>query len=411
MKTNIVTLLGGLVITSVILSETAFAQADAGDKVQMQKMRQEELDRSSRERIKQSFSPDTPQNIQKQLDKLAEKKTAAEKTVVYARSKLNSANKDLALAERTGNASEIAKATKDVTYWTDTVKGAEAELASLEAETKTAIQSFQKSILDPAQSNIVLPGDSLQIFVLEDEAFNGIYQVRRGGYVILPRIGRVSVAGKDLAAAEKTVKESLEATQLRQGTVMIERTRGDVEEESSGVIYLAGEFNTPGPMKIPAGFAPTIVTTILRSGGVTPQADLMHVKLLRLESNKALVEDIDVKGILEGNGLTLDLSLNPGDIVVVPSFTPIVYVTGNVKTPGIQKLFQDEELTAYTAILRAGGFARFANLKRVYVIRDYGAGEKQKQPVNIKDVQAGKVADIVLRPKDIVVVPESFFSF
>jgi protein involved in polysaccharide export with SLBB domain len=411
MNMNILKLVGGVAVTAMVVSTAVAQPADAGDKVRDFKQKQEELNQAGREMIKKSFSPDTPQNIQKQLDKLTERKTNAERAVQYARGKLNSANKDLAAAEKTSNAAEVAKASKDVSYWTDTLKTAEAELAQVESEMKGAITNFQKSILDPVQSNIVLPGDALQIFVLEDDSFNGIYQVRRGGYIIMPRVGRVSVAGKDLQSAEKTVKESLEATQLRQGTVMIERTRGDVEEESSGVIYLAGEFNTPGPMKIPAGFSPTIVTTILRSGGVTTSADLSKVKLLRLESGKALVEEVNVQGILEGVGLPSDLSLNPGDIVVVPSFTPIVYVTGNVKNPGIQKLFQDEELTAYTAILRSGGFARFANLRKVYVIRDHGNGEKRKIAVNIKDVQAGNVPDVVLRGKDIVVVPESFFSF
>ena len=38
-------------------------------------------------------------------------------------------------------------------------------------------------------SKMILPGEVLQVFVLEDEAFNGLYQVRSGGYVVMPRIG------------------------------------------------------------------------------------------------------------------------------------------------------------------------------------------------------------------------------
>jgi polysaccharide export outer membrane protein len=96
---------------------------------------------------------------------------------------------------------------------------------------------------------------------------------------------------------------------------------------------------------------------------------------------------------------------------VIPPFAPVVYVTGNVERPGTLRLFQDETLTAYAAILRAGGFARFANLKKVYVVRDLGNGEKAHIPLNIKDVQRGEAPDIILQGKDIVVVPERFFSF
>ena len=46
-----------------------------------------------------------------------------------------------------------------------------------------------------------------------------------------------------------------------------------------------------------------MVTTILRSGGITEVGDLEAVKVRRLESGSALVEDINVKAILEGTGL------------------------------------------------------------------------------------------------------------
>jgi protein involved in polysaccharide export with SLBB domain len=114
---------------------------------------------------------------------------------------------------------------------------------------------------------------------------------------------------------------------------------------------------------------------------------------------------------MEGAGLQSDLDLNPGDIIVVPAYAPLVYVTGNVARPGVIQLSPDEELTAYSAILRCGGFARFAKTRGVYVLRDRGNGEKTRIPVDIKQVQSGKMSDVILQGKDIVVVPEKFFSF
>jgi protein involved in polysaccharide export with SLBB domain len=191
----------------------------------------------------------------------------------------------------------------------------------------------------------------------------------------------------------------------------LERSRDIYSTDSSNVIYLAGEFVNTGPLRIPEGVSPTILTTILRSGGLSKSADLTRVKLLRLEGGKGLVEEVDVKAILDGSSPTSDLALNPGDVVVVPSFAPVVYVTGNVKTPGTLILQPDEQLTAYAAILRSGGFARFANLKKVFVLREHGNGEKSRIPVNIKLLQQGKVQDVILQGKDIIVVPESFFSW
>ncbi len=349
-------------------------------------------------------------NIQTELNGLSEKKAALGREMEYAKAKLDNAQKQHQVSVRLAAQDEIEKWKREMDAWQSRVSAAEAEIAKIDSDTASAILRLQQR-LDESSKGVMLPGEVLQLFVLEDESFNGLYQIREGGYVVLPRVGRVAVVGKDMGGVERAVKEALEATQLRQATVMVERARGVYAETKTDVVYLAGEFQTPGPMKIPEGFSPTIVTVILRSGGLTPVADLTRVKLLRLEHGRALVEEVNVQAILDGTGLQSDLALNAGDIVVVPAFSPIVYVTGNVQSPRILQLTPDEELTAYSAILRCGGFARFANLSKVYVMRDLGAGEKKKIPVNIKDVQKGKTSDIVLQGLDIVVIPESWFSW
>ncbi len=389
----------------------AFGQAGgtAMDRLDAWRHAQEEF-KSAEKALAQQGLSGTSGNVQRELDKLNELRSSAEREIEYTKSKLNNASRQLTVVQKTGPQSEIEKWQREVNAWQSRVNAAQLELDKVEQQTAEALQQYQDSIFDGGDG-LILPGESIQLFVLEDETFNGLYQVRQGGYIIMPRIGRVQLAGKDLPSAEKAIKDALETTQLRQATVMLERTRGVFDPGSGDVIYLAGEFRTPGPMRLPQGFAPTVVTTILRSGGITDVGDLERVKVLRLESGNALVEDVNVKAILEGTGLQSDLSLNAGDIIVIPAYNPIVYITGNVAQPGVLSLYADEELTAYTAILRAGGFARFAAKKRVYVIRNMGNGEKVKHPINIKDVMKGEVPDIVLKGLDIIVVPEKFFSF
>ena len=65
-----------------------------------------------------------------------------------------------------------------------------------------------------SDSNVILhSGERLDIFVLEDPSLNGCYQVRRGGYIIIPAVGRVSVAGQSLSKATEVVRKAIEATQ------------------------------------------------------------------------------------------------------------------------------------------------------------------------------------------------------
>ena len=404
--------IGSLFATVVLLVGTMAHGQQTGtaiDRLDAWKRAQEEF-KSAERAMTQVGLTGVSGAVQRELDKLAELRASAEREIEYTKSKLNNAARQLTIVQKTGTQSEIEKWQREVNAWQERVNAAQLELEKVEQQTQEALQRYQDTLFDGGDG-LILPGESIQLFVLEDETFNGLYQVRQGGYVIMPRIGRVQLAGKDLPSAEQAVKGALEATQLRQATVMLERTKGVFDPGSGDVIYLAGEFRTPGPLRLPQGFSPTVVTTILRSGGITEVGDLEKVKVLRLESGNALVEDINVAAVLEGTGLQSDLALNAGDIIVVPSYNPIVYITGNVAQPGVLSLYADEELTAYTAILRAGGFARFASKKRVYVIRNMGAGEKKKIPINIKDVMKGEVPDIVLKGLDIVVVPEKFFSF
>ncbi|MGC8829991.1 MAG: SLBB domain-containing protein [Verrucomicrobiia bacterium] len=408
MRTTTLNIVGVAIATGLVLIS---AQAQQADKKATEFVTSIKEWREAEKAVSQTKFKAT--QLQQEVDRLSKQKTALQRQLEYANLSLESALRSLKIAQAITppDKEAVDKAQKNVDYYQAQIRQAQADLTKCEQELRQTIEAYRKALQEPLESKLILPGEVLQLFVLEDETFNGLYQVRSGGYIILPRVGRVSVVGKSLEEAQTAIRQALEATQLRQATVLVERSPGIYGEDYADVIYLAGEFKTTGPLKIPAGIKPTLVTTIIRSGGLTENADLTRVKLLRLESGKSLVEEVNVQAIMEGAGLQSDLDLNPGDIIVVPSYAPVVYVTGNVVKPGVIQLSPDEELTAYSAILRCGGFARFAKIRGVYVLRDRGNGEKTRIPVDIKQVQAGKMADVILQGKDIVVVPEKFFSF
>jgi protein involved in polysaccharide export with SLBB domain len=366
-----------------------------------------EFKRAEEQLQKQEATADV---FQRELNQLMEQKLTWQREVDYAHKELDKANGQLDRFSKLGMPADVAKSKQQVSNWDARLKTAVVELEKVEVDIRDKIRALQDSIKVSAENSVIVPGDSVEVFVTEDETLNGVYQVRQGGYIILPRVGRITLVGKDLGGAEQAIKEALGISQIRDATVMVERPAGG-GLGSGAVIYLSGEFLRPGAWKIPPGVSPTIVTAILRSGGLRPDADLTKVRLLRLVTGQALVEEVNVQAIMNGAGLPSDLALKPGDIVFVPAFANVVYVTGNVLKPGAFKLLPDDELTVYSAILRAGGFARFANRKKVYVLRDQGNGAKQKIPVSIKELQAGQGSDIILKSKDIVVVPERFFSF
>ena len=77
----------------------------------------------------------------------------------------------------------------------------------------------------------------------------------------------LQLAGKDLPSSEKAIKDALETTQLRQATVMVERTKGVFDPGSGDIIYLAGEFRTPGPLRLGSGRERRGCVTIVRASG------------------------------------------------------------------------------------------------------------------------------------------------
>ena len=358
--------------------------------------------------------------LTRDLDRLAERKELILREMDEVQQKFQYAERELNMATRTGQQSDMDRWTKERVALDARFKAVNGEFQRVEADIQSKLAAMKGAVTsdDP---DMVNPGDKLRLIVAEDDAYNAVYPVKRDGSIAVKNVGKLAVGGKQIGEVEAMIKAALEESQLTKATVTLEfegkvikegpATGGPSTFDQPIIIYIAGEFITPGPLKIPEGVSPTLITTIIRSGGITPSGDLTRTKLLRIENGQGAVEEVNVAAILSGNIPPTDIALNSGDIIMIPAFAPVVYVTGNVNKPGTLRLFQDETLTAYSAILRAGGFSRFANQKKCSVVRDLGNGEKMQMPLNVMQIQKGMAPDIVLQGRDIVVIPESFFSF
>jgi polysaccharide export outer membrane protein len=90
-----------------------------------------------------------------------------------------------------------------------------------------------------------------------------------------------------------------------------------------------------------------------------------------------------------------------------------VYVSGLVRLPGPQVYNKTERMTASAAIIKAGGFAEFADQKKVRVTRKDKEGSTQTFMVNMKAVlEQGKVdADVELKENDYIFVPRRLINY
>ena len=96
---------------------------------------------------------------------------------------------------------------------------------------------------------------------------------------------------------------------------------------------------------------------------------------------------------------------NPSvSVIVMEANSQKVYVSGEVKIPGVYRL--RGETTLLQVIPMAGGFTEWADQKKVLIIRK--EGEKDRRiVVNYKKIVSGEdmSANIVLKPGDTIIVP------
>jgi polysaccharide export outer membrane protein len=89
-------------------------------------------------------------------------------------------------------------------------------------------------------------------------------------------------------------------------------------------------------------------------------------------------------------------------VIVMESNSIKVYVSGQVRNPGVHRL--RSETTLLQIIPMVGGFTEWANPKKILVIRKEGDKEI-RMTVNYKKMVDGKIPALVLKPGDTIIVP------
>ncbi len=139
-----------------------------------------------------------------------------------------------------------------------------------------------------------------------------------------------------------------------------------------------------------------IKEVLKRAGGVTPWADLDNAYIERKIPGASKIKiSLNLRKLLLENDLSYNLELKNGDIIYIPEIEDNIYVNGEVVNPQAIK-FQNN-LTVPQYIAMAGGYTKYADGKKVYVIR------KGKKISQIKNLE--------LAPGDIIYVPRIPIKF
>jgi polysaccharide export outer membrane protein len=236
--------------------------------------------------------------------------------------------------------------------------------------------------------------DVLAISVWDQKDLDQVVSVRPDGKISLPLVGEIDAGGSTVAelAARLTTQYS-KTVRGAQVTVAVREIR-------SRTVFFLGGVVRPGPMQLTQEL--TVLQGLSSVGGPVATADLESVFVLRGQKRIP----VNLLMILQKGDMSQNVSLQPGDTVVVPS-ADAVYVLGEVKTPGQVKYTKG--LTVMTAIAGAGGFTPLASARRVTVVRGEGA-KREVLRINVNDIMSDPESkDVPLKPNDVITVPQRLF--
>lgn len=205
------------------------------------------------------------------------------------------------------------------------------------------------------------PGDEI-IIDIWGASENSIRQtISPDGSITIPGLGMISLNGLNIADAKVYLKSELSRIYANEDN-QIQITLGNTRSIRVNVM---GEVMVPGTYTMSA-FA-SVFHALYNAGGITELGSLRDIRVAR---NGKTVANVDVyEYILQGKTDT-NISLQEGDVIIVPTYEAIVKVEGKVKRPMKYEMKEDETIS--TLLKYAGFFASNAYKNSVRVIRQEG---------------------------------------
>jgi polysaccharide export outer membrane protein len=182
------------------------------------------------------------------------------------------------------------------------------------ADTKTAgVSGAADSAKLPqtlASEYIVGEADVLNVNVWKEPEVSQTVVVRTDGNISLPLINEVKVSGLTPLQIQNLIASRLKSF-LNNPQVTVTVT--DIRSKRA---FITGEVIRPGSYSLNA--QTTVLQLIAQAGGFTPFAKRDSIVVLRNEEGKLQKLKFKYKQVVQGKNTEQNISLHPGDTVVVP---------------------------------------------------------------------------------------------
>jgi polysaccharide export outer membrane protein len=256
-------------------------------------------------------------------------------------------------------------------------------------------------------------GDIIQIRVVDDEEIPE-KQVRIGadGYISLPTVGRLRVAGLTAEEIQAAVANRLKRLYVDPDVSV------SVAETHSQPVTVLGSVKTPGIIQLQG--RKTLVEILSAAGGsaedsgsyarITRQKEFGQIPLPNAHDDPTgaySIADVNLQTIMDARDPAANIVMMPNDLVNVPK-GQVVYVIGEVLKPGIIVLGEKNAVGVLQAVSIASGISKTAKASQTKILRlTPGSLTRTEITVNLQNMMAGKGDDVALQPDDILYVPNN----
>ncbi|TMO88468.1 SLBB domain-containing protein [Pseudoalteromonas spongiae] len=227
---------------------------------------------------------------------------------------------------------------------------------------------------------VIEVGNKIYFNVPGEVEFESTFEVDDKGFVELPEIGKVKLAGKTPKRAESEVKLKLAGVYKALGKFYLEVRSRDL------LVTVLGYVNNPSQVNIPANG--NIQMVIAKADGIKPGAQLNKLQIRRDDTTTTF----DYKAYLDSGDVALLPKLRSGDTVFVP-VSPLlgnvqidfdaqtlssagdadgqgqaVTLFGELHSPG--SFSYKPDMNIIDALMRAEGVTRYADVTKIRVIQN-----------------------------------------
>jgi polysaccharide export outer membrane protein len=163
---------------------------------------------------------------------------------------------------------------------------------------------------NPSTDYIIGSGDILEISVWKEPDLAKLVTVLPDGKITFPLIGQIVAEGATL----EQLKTQIEKKILR--FVPNPNLTVAVHEIKSLYVYIVGKVHKAGRFELNTNI--DVLQALALAGGLNPFAKKSKIKIFRKSEGRTLLFEFDYDRVSEGNNLEQNITLQRGDVIVVP---------------------------------------------------------------------------------------------